>query len=338
MTLSICIATFNRANYLQETLNSILINYLINEFSTLEIVIVDGGSNDITERVVYDYINLGLKISYIKLDVKGGVDKDFDLAVKHSKNKYCWLLPDDDLISEEAISYVYNKLNESNPDVLIANSNCWSVAYSKKLNNKNINIDADLLISNNNFHDLLFDTTKGYTSYIGCFIIKRELWNQANTSLYYGSRFIHIGVLSSLQKNSKILISSKPIIYIRLGNAEWASISFNIWFNLWPSILSLFDFQNKKLKNEICLKSIKSVFSLFLYHRALGTLNYRTYKENIHLSKNMYIKIFGFISLLFPSYIIRKIYFIKYIITNDQVGIFNVTIGRLSKNNRKSIT
>jgi len=338
MTLSICIATFNRANYLQKTLNSILKNNLIYEFSNFEIVIVDGGSNDITERVVNDYINLGLKISYIKLDVKGGIDKDFDLAVKHSKNKYCWLLPDDDLISEDAISYIYNKLNESNPDVLIANSNCWSTDYCNKLNNKNINIDADILISNNNFHDILFDTTKGYTSYIGCFIIKRELWNQANTSLYYGSRFIHIGVLSTLLKNSKILISSKPIIYIRLGNAEWTNISFNIWFHLWPSILSLFDFQSKKLKKEICLKSKKSIFSLFLYHRALGTFNYRTYKENIHLSENIYTKIFGFITLLMPSYFIRKIYFIKYITTNNQVGIFNITTGRLSKNSWKSIT
>ena len=338
MTLSICIATFNRANYLQEILHSIQQNNSINEFSTLEIVIIDGGSNDNTERVVNNHIDLGLKITYIKLDNKGGIDKDFDLAVKYSKNEYCWLLPDDDLISEDAIEYIYKKLNDFKPDVIIANSNCWSTDFSKKLNNKNINIDTDLLISNNNFHDKLFDRTKGYTSYIGCFIIKRELWNQANTSLYYGSRFIHIGVLSSLHKNSKILISSIPLIYIRLGNAEWTNISFKIWFHLWPSILSMFDFQNKKLKSEMCLKNIKSIFSLFLYHRALGTFNYRTYKENIYYSENIYIKVFGFIILLFPSYLIRKIYFLKFSINNNQVGIFNITTGRLSKNSWKSTT
>ncbi len=64
--LSICIATYNRSNYISETLNSIIPQ--LNE--NVELVIVDGASTDNTEMVINSYLYYP-NIRYYKLKKKG---------------------------------------------------------------------------------------------------------------------------------------------------------------------------------------------------------------------------------------------------------------------------
>ena len=83
--LSICVATYNRAEYIGETLESI-IPQITDE---VEIVIVDGASTDNTSSVVKHYIEVCKQINYIQLPSKGGVDQDFCKAVEFAKGEYC---------------------------------------------------------------------------------------------------------------------------------------------------------------------------------------------------------------------------------------------------------
>jgi glycosyltransferase involved in cell wall biosynthesis len=337
MVLSICIATFNRSNYLDQTLKSVLDNrFNLNDFKEIELVIVDGGSIDSTDIVVNKYLKLGLNINYVKLSEKGGIDKDFDIAVRSAANEYCWLLPDDDFITSSAIKTILYNIKKYSPDVIVNNSSCCSFDLKKDLNDSNLNIKDDVLISDFHFADQLFGITSGYTSYIGSIVIKTDIWKSTNTPLYYGTRFIHIGVLSNISARSVILISHVPIIKIRLGNAEWANVSFKIWYVLWPSIVGLFSFKNEKLRDKLLLKNYISIFSLVSYHRALETFNYGNYKEFVLKSKDPYKIFIGFIILCFPSFILRYLYIFRYFITRNQVGIFNMTFGRKSRNEWKS--
>ena len=50
--LSICIATYNRANFIGETLDSIILQLT----EDVEVVIVDGASTDNTREVVESYV------------------------------------------------------------------------------------------------------------------------------------------------------------------------------------------------------------------------------------------------------------------------------------------
>ena len=72
-------------------------------------------------------------------------------------------------------------------------------------------------------------------------IIKKELWEPVNSEKYYGSRFIHLGVLSQIPYNSSVLIIKDPLIRIRLGNEEWGKVAFGIWYKLWPQIIGEFN-------------------------------------------------------------------------------------------------
>ena len=104
--LSVCIATYNRAEYIGKTLESI-IPQLTDE---VEIVIADGASTDNTSRVVKHYAEACKQINYIQLPSKGGVDQDYCKAVELANGEYCWLFTDDDLIQPMAISTALNEI------------------------------------------------------------------------------------------------------------------------------------------------------------------------------------------------------------------------------------
>jgi glycosyltransferase involved in cell wall biosynthesis len=334
--LSVCIATYNREKYLTESLSKLLDNK--NYFkNTFEVVIVDGASTDNTEEVVKTFQN-SLNIKYIKLLEKGGIDKDFDICVRNASSEYCWLLPDDDIVSENTIDYIFNKLSlYKETDLLILNSNCWNYNINTQLNKNNLTINEDFYIDNKDFQTELFKITKHYLSYIGAIIIKKDLWFNSNSEKYYGTRFIHLGVISEIPKNSKILITCDPKIKIRLGNAEWTNVSFKVWYHLWPSVITLYSSLKIKDINKLCFRSFKAKLGLFLYHRSLNTLNFKTFKENILNNKKLFDTILSFTLILIPSFLIRLLYHFRYRIENNLVGLYNITDGRFSKNSWKSI-
>ncbi len=116
MKLSICIPTLNREDFIQETLQSILINNSID----VEVVIVDGNKNQATENIALEFASSGININYMKSDAYSGMDLDVIQAVNNSVGEYCWLMSDDDTLTNNAINTVLKKI-ESNNDIYLMN-------------------------------------------------------------------------------------------------------------------------------------------------------------------------------------------------------------------------
>ena len=136
--ISICIATYNRAEYIGETLESIIPQVT----DEVEIVIVDGASTDGTCDVVKSYIEACKQINYVQLPFKGGVDQDFCKAVEFAKGEYCWLFTDDDLLKPNAISTVLNEITKGY-SLIIVNAQVMNKDFSKILENKRLRIDTN---------------------------------------------------------------------------------------------------------------------------------------------------------------------------------------------------
>jgi len=115
--LSICIATYNRAGFIGETLDSIL-HQLTDE---VEIVVVDGASTDATPTVMERYAADCPGLRYVRLPAKGGVDQDYCKAVECARGEYCWLFPDDDLFKPGAVKRVLDELRNG-PCLVIVNA------------------------------------------------------------------------------------------------------------------------------------------------------------------------------------------------------------------------
>lgn len=87
--LSFCNPTFNRAEFIGETLDSLL-SQVTDE---VEIVSVDGGSTDRTEEIVRGRARANELVKYVRQDRNGGVDRDMDQSVRSATGAYCWLCP-----------------------------------------------------------------------------------------------------------------------------------------------------------------------------------------------------------------------------------------------------
>ena len=85
--LSICIATRNRSELLQETLE-IFAEQMI---TGVEVVVADGASTDNTPQMLAKLANDYSWLRYFSLNSNGGIDADYDFCVRQARGKYCWM-------------------------------------------------------------------------------------------------------------------------------------------------------------------------------------------------------------------------------------------------------
>ena len=104
--LSICIPTYNRADFIVHCLDSILDQWA----EGVELVIVDGGSKDATPSVIADYQRRYPFIKYFQRLSNVGIDEDVLKVVELAKGDYCWLMSDDDQFEQGALAEVLRKL------------------------------------------------------------------------------------------------------------------------------------------------------------------------------------------------------------------------------------
>lgn len=244
--LSICIATFNRACFIAETLDS-----LIEQLDDgIEIVIVDGASTDNTEEIVRGYKKQQKSIRYFREAVNSGVDADYDKAVRYASGEYCWLFTDDDILVDGAIDRVMPVLSDGY-DLCLVNSEVYSSDFTEILQSSRLRFSENRRYDENNRFDLLADAGD-LLSFIGSVIIRRSAWLIRERKSYYGSLFIHVGVIfqKPIIKNAYIL--SMPLIKIRYGNAMWTSRKFEIWMFKWPKLIWSFKAYSANSKKAVC--------------------------------------------------------------------------------------
>jgi len=304
--LSICIATFNRGEYIGETINSILSQISSEE---IEIVILNSGSTDNTEEIIKSYNSTLIK--YFFHPKKCGVDIDYNSVVNYASGKYCWLFTDDDLLKPNAISIILNVIKKTNLniDYIIANSDLrnkdMSCIYKKAIVNINHDIVFDNSIDSQNIQFSLFGD---YLSFIGCLIVSKNFWELRNKSLYFGTEFIHVGVLFQDFYQNQVYYVSEPLISIRLGNSNWTERSFKIWILNWPNLIWSFDKYTIQSRNAVLnLNSFKILWKIS-YYRAIGAFDYKLYKKlKSDLKHTILMKIFIIIISISPKFIFKKI-------------------------------
>mgnify|MGYP001565001161 CR=1 FL=1 len=274
--LSICIATYNRADYIGETLESIIPQVT----EEVEIVIVDGASTDNTGSVVKDYIKVCPQIHYIRLPFKGGVDQDYCKAVEFARGEYCWLFPDDDLLNPDAISTVLDEA-KNGYGLIVVNARVMNSNFSKTISNKLLEIDTDEIYDESKLEQL-FQRIVPYISFIGCVVINRDLWLQREKKRYFGTEFIHIGVIFQAPLPTPALVIAKPYITARMGNAHWTSRAFEIWLCKWPNLLYSFTNISEPVRQQYQPESWRRLKNVVI-HRAKGAYSLKKYRLLLEL-------------------------------------------------------
>ncbi len=231
MRLSICIATFKRADMIGETLDSIVTQLV----EGVEVVVLDGASPDNTAIVVAEFTAQYPAIRYIRAETNSGIDADFDKAVGHALGRYCWLFSDDDTLVPGAIDTVLRELEASDPDLLVVDAEVRDRNIDLLFEPRRLGFTGRRTYNATDTDQMLADLGDAL-SFIGCAIVRRSLWMERDRQTYYGSLFIHVGTVFQAPLTSVVALGMS-LIRIRIGNAMWTGRGFQIWMFLWPDLV-----------------------------------------------------------------------------------------------------
>lgn len=232
LRLSICIATFKRADYIGQTLASIAPQLR----EGVELVVFDGASPDHTEDVVSRFVEADARVRYIRAETNSGIDQDFDAVVALARGEHCWLFADDDLILPGAIDRVLEELEHSDPDVLVVDSEVRDRDLNRILEESRMSFAGRRVYGPGDGDALLADTGNAL-SFIGCTIVRRSWWLSRDRATYYGTLFVHVGTIFQQPSFGRAVAIGDPLVCIRLGNAMWTGRAFEIWMFLWPELI-----------------------------------------------------------------------------------------------------
>ncbi len=277
--LSICIATYNRACYIAQTLDSIIPQLE----DDVELLVVDGASIDNTEAVVKEYAKGESRIRYIRLYAKGGVDHDYDKAVEAARGEFCWLFTDDDLLKPGAVSAVKAAIKEGY-GLIVVNAEVRDRSLLNIIERQRIVVQDNQVFPPDDT-ERFFVLTLNYLSFIGAVVIRRSIWLSRDRSLYFGTEFVHVGVIFQRPLSESILVIADPYISIRYENAQWTSRSFDIWLFKWPKLVWSFKHISEQAKLRITRQEPWRRLRALIVHRARGVYNNHLYNDRFSMQK-----------------------------------------------------
>jgi glycosyltransferase involved in cell wall biosynthesis len=209
--LSICIPTYNRAHYLRDALDSILLQLTQKEglMDLVEVVVMDNDSTDTTEELVNGYHSKIKQLAYKKQAHNVGFDGNVNAVVRASTGLYCWYLGDDDMIINGALSYI----------VTICRSNQYNVISVADRPLKNRAVDSTVESYSDKNHVVSTTPSESYLnghlpSALSLLIFRRKDWiNVADFADHTPGWFYFETILKiAIQPSAQVLYINKPMI------------------------------------------------------------------------------------------------------------------------------
>jgi hypothetical protein len=195
---------------------------------------------------------------------------------------------------------VLSALNDNNSDLLIVNAEVRNANLSVLLVERRLNIDSDRIYGPTDLEQFFLDAVN-YLSFIGCVVIRREFWLSRDRISFYGTLFIHVGVIFQRPPVETIQIIAQPFITIRDGNAGWTPRAFEIWANKWPELVWSFPDISTGVKQKLGLKDQRCRFRFLFFHRAMGTYSLNEYYKYLSEKKERFAKIKAYVVAIFPA-------------------------------------
>ena len=235
MKLTIAVPTYNRADVISQSLDSI-INQKNNQ---VEIIVCDNASTAKTSEILQSYINkYGIK--YYRSEKNGGMDFNFLNCLKYAQGEYVLLLSDDEILLPGAVLKIIELIDNNKPDYINLNS----AIFLKNVNEINENSKPRIELKEET--DLISTDKDKYMSYLGVFltylsatIIKRENYLKIlNPEKYYGTYFMHAHiVLDTLEgDDKKVIITKTPLVAARIDNSGGFNL-YEVWVREYKKLL-----------------------------------------------------------------------------------------------------
>jgi glycosyltransferase involved in cell wall biosynthesis len=282
--------------------------------SGVEVVVLDCGSKDDTQKIVSQYASRYDCLRYINQGQNNGIDRDFDRAVELARGQYCWLMTDDDVLKEGAVASVLKVINR-NPSLIIVNAEIRSFNMSQVLQSRWLNIPEDRAYAPEETEQLVIDTSN-ILKFIGCVVIKRSIWIERARKQYYGSLFIYLGVIFQERLPGEAVVIAEPVLSYRAGNTHtFSSRVIEIVYVKYPALVSSLPFSDK-LKRSICSAEPWRRWSELLLWRGLGVYSISEYRRWVRPAARSLDGMGAALIALVPGVIVNALLVIYYSVRN----------------------
>ncbi|MEM3585169.1 MAG: glycosyltransferase family 2 protein [Candidatus Woesearchaeota archaeon] len=265
--LSICIPTYNRANFLRRLLDTCIKESAgIEEF--VEVCISDNGSTDETKKVLKTYANKSKIIKYKLNSENKGFDSNLISVLSMAKGEYCWMLGDDDILMEHAVKDIIEIIDKNRPDFIICE-------FSSNFNYKHIRWEGDSEIKNQVEIREVFLQKFSQLAFLSSNIIRRKIFLELKKELpEEGEGFVHSLIqFYALKYIKKLYITKKIEVFdTSEGIVPTKKTQIQIYFKLGKIINKLLDMNKISItEHQSLLNKIYSFFFLRLifYHFAI---------------------------------------------------------------------
>lgn len=286
--LSICIPTYNRADYLAENI-TVIAQQLGEHKDSVEFVISDNGSKDNTkETILHLKSSYNLNLTYYFQENPLDFEDNFDFVVDKSHGTYVYLMGDDDIVSPDFISIIIRLFNKG-----------YQVIHFNKL-------EGDARCSNNKlFHRDFTELERKFTApdfiknllwrpnFMSSIIFSKKVWEEGfceELRSMYGYRFLGRIYNGALKQDVSCCYYYMPLLLMRNPQRAW-SLNYPLyWFVGMSNIFNFLDNRLPGIYNQWCKyihteKQCHFVQNLSAVH--LSKTQYKLKREEfiVHLNK-----------------------------------------------------
>ena len=320
MTISLCIPTYNRPQSLKNCLNSLSLQTNLN----FEVCISDNFSDKDPIELIKKY-KKNFKIIYNRNNENLGFALNAIKSVKISNGKFVWMIGNDDLILPNTLKDL-KKIFVENTEVEFFFINSYHL-NSKYLENfthpfqtSNLNYENMTKLSKVKsdkevgFWDII-DPEVSWEFLIGIFlsIFKRDKWldglkyiNQqdikdTNVWSNFDNTCLNAKIISTVFKNEKSFICSKPLSVNLIGEREWVRLYEFIEIVRIPELIDYYRSQGMGFGKYIYCKNyaLRNFFNFFVKIIINGDKAGRNYVNFYkHFLKNL-IYPYAWLSIIF---------------------------------------
>ena len=308
--ISVIIPVYNVKDYLRECVDSV-----INQnYKNLEIILVDDGSTDGSEKICDEYKKNDDRIIVIHKE-NGGLASARNKGMEVASGNYLFFIDSDDFIELSTIDELYKNSNSGTKDLVMCNY-YWYDEHNKK--------EISIVPFYNENNPKCIVTAMPTAT---CKLIKKKLFTENNLKFlegkYYEDNAIMPYVLSLVNDYSYI---QKPFYYYRQRSGS--ILNKNKYDKKWEDIFDVLEYLSKKFTNDNFNEELEYLYIEYLLHAA--SLKFYKYEEG----KNNIKKIKKVIHKNFPNWRKNKYYKqqnIKYkIVCNlfyyNQVGLIKLIL------------
>lgn len=271
--LSVCIPTYNRVNYLSESLQVLLPQA---EKCNVDVCVSDNHSTDGTSNLLKSLALRYKCLKYIIQEQNYGLEKNMISAMSMAKTEYILPIGDDENIIDDYIYLIIAELTDKNPDLMILDG--WHIGS----NNKYRRHLPSFLQHQPIFHDPVEAFPKLWDKMpLGSFVVRKDCLVDRYFKKYIGTSHAYTGMvwdylLEKFKKNGEVHIECffEPVIIYHSIKKSYSSYNARVHLYEIPQWFLRLPLEYKKVSSSILTQYLyrQSTFISLANYRAIDQL------------------------------------------------------------------